>query len=80
MKRATEQGRREQALRLISLSTMTTTILLADKKLRTKTLCWAALPVVLGLVGLWSLMAYLDTLTALQATDPQLVVMHYPPV
>jgi hypothetical protein len=64
-------------LRPTSLSTMTPTILLADKKLRTKTLYWTALLVVLGVLGFWSLAAYLDALTALQTTDPQLVAEKY---
>jgi hypothetical protein len=56
---------------------MTTPRLLADNKLPTRTLCWAALLVVLGLVGFWALIGYLDTLTALQTTNPQLVTEKY---
>jgi hypothetical protein len=33
--------------------------------------------VVLGVLGFWSLAAYLDALTALQTTDPQLVAEKY---
>jgi hypothetical protein len=52
-------------------------ILLADKKLRTKTLHWTFLLAVLGLIGIWSLMVYLGELTALQLTDPQLTAEKY---
>lgn len=56
---------------------MSAPILPADKTLRTKTLCWSALLIVLGLVGIWSLMVYLDELAALQAIDPQLPAERY---
>jgi hypothetical protein len=64
-------------LRPISVSTMTAPILPANKKLRTKTLWWAALLVVLGIIGFWSLVGYFDELTALQKTDPQLIAEKY---
>jgi hypothetical protein len=56
---------------------MTTPLLLADKTLRAKTLRWSALLVALGLIGIWSLVVYLEELTALQATDPQLTAERY---
>jgi len=43
---------------------MSAPILLADKTLWTKTLWWAAFLAILGLVGIRSLMVYLDELTA----------------
>jgi hypothetical protein len=52
-------------------------ILLADKKLRTKTLHWTFLLAVLGLIGILSLMVYLDELIALQHIDPQLTAQKY---
>jgi len=52
-------------------------ILLADKKLQTKALRWAALLSVLGLIGIRYLILYLDTLNALQVTDPQLTARKY---
>ncbi len=69
--RSAIKGRREQAFRPIDTLPMSAPILLADKNLRTKTLRWAALLAILGLTGIWSLIVYLDELTALQAVNPQ---------
>src|SRR5512132_264877 len=52
-------------------------VVLADKRLRLKTLCAATLVAALGLIGLSCLTSYLDSLTVLQRTDPQQAAAHY---
>src|SRR5437667_10339293 len=56
---------------------MRTAIRPADKTLQLQLLCGVVLLAGLGLVGIRSLALYLDSLTALQAVDPQRAAERY---
>src|SRR5881396_462917 len=56
---------------------MRTAIQPADKTLQLKLLCGVVLLAVLGLVGIRYLALYLDSLTSLQAVDPQRAAEKY---